>query len=137
MMSNNKETYRKAIDTYGKDKQLDVVIEEMSELTKEICKFKRGQDNHQQIVEEIADVEIMLQQLKMICDVKCSELEGVKYQKTERLSERLRNDEAKDYDRYIHINIYDDNLSIKGCRVGPDAITRAIDGLADVLISMK
>ena len=134
----NKETYKKAIDTYGKDKQLDVAIEEMSELTKEICKFKRGQDNHKQIVEEIADVEIMLQQLKMICDVKCSELEGVKYQKTERLAEKLRNEKPESEDqRYIHINIYDDNLSIKGCRVGPVAITRAIDGLANVLISMK
>ena len=134
----NKEIYKKAIDTYGKDKQLDVVIEEMSELTKEICKFKRGQDNHQQIVEEIADVEIMLQQLKMICDVKCSELEGVKYQKTERLAERLNNDKPESEDqRYIHINIYDDNFSIKGYKAGPDAIIKAIDGLANILISMK
>ena len=134
----NKETYKKAIDTYGKDKQLDVVIEEMSELTKEICKFTRGQDNHQQIVEEIADVEIMLQQLKMICDVKCSELEGVKYQKTERLAERLNSDRQKSEDqRYIHINIYDDNLSIKGYKAKPEAIIRAINGLANVLISMK
>ena len=137
-MNNGKETYKKAIDTYGKDKQLDVAIEEMSELTKEICKFKRGQDNHQKIVEEIADVEIMLQQLKMICDVKCSELEGVKYQKTERLAERLNSDRQESEDqRYIHINIYDDNLSIKGYKAGSDAIVRAINGLVDVLISMK
>ena len=134
----NKETYRKAINTYGKDKQLDVVIEEMSELTKEICKFKRGHDNHQKIVEEIADVEIMLQQLKMICDVKCSELEGAKYQKTERLAERLNSDRQESEDqRYIHINIYDDNLSIKGYKAKPEAIIRAIDGLANVLINMK
>ncbi len=134
----NKETYKKAIDTYGKDKQLDVVIEEMSELTKEICKFKRGQDNHQQIVEEIADVEIMLEQLKMICNVKCSELEGVKYQKTERLAERLNNDKPESEDqRYIHINIYDDNLSIEGHKAKHEAIIRSINGLADVLIGMK
>lgn len=137
-MKMNNETYKKAIDTYGKDKQLDVAIEEMSELTKEICKFKRGQDNHQKIVEEIADVEIMMQQLKMICDVKCSELEGVKYQKTERLAERLNSDESKCEDqRYIHINIYDDNLSIEGHKAKPEAIIRAINGLADVLIGMK
>lgn len=134
----NKETYKTAIDTYGKDKQLDVAIEEMSELTKAICKFKRGQDNHQQIVEEIADVEIMLEQLKMICDVRCSELEGVKYQKTERLAERLNSDKQESEDqRYIHINIYDDNLSIKGYKAKPETIIRAIDGLVNVLISMK
>lgn len=134
----NNETYKKAIDTYGKDKQLDVAIEEMSELTKEICKFKRSQDNHQKIVEEIADVEIMLQQLKMICDVKCSELEGVKYQKTERLAERLNSEKTENEDqRYIHINIYDDNLSIEGHKAKSEAIIRAIDGLANVLINMK
>ena len=137
-MNNSKETYRKAIDTYGKDKQLDVAIEEMSELTKEICKFKRSQDNHQKIVEEIADVAIMLEQLKMICDVRCSELEGVKYQKTEMLAERLNSEKPESEDqRYIHIDIYDDNFSIKGYKAGPDAIIKAIDGLANILIRMK
>ena len=38
-------TLRKAIDTFGKDMQLTVAVEEFAELTKEICKHKRGSDN--------------------------------------------------------------------------------------------
>lgn len=60
---------RKAIDTYGNDAQLWMVIEEMSELSKEICKFKRGKDNFLEIADEMADVYIMLEQLKRLCAV--------------------------------------------------------------------
>lgn len=60
---------RKAIDTYGQDAQLWMVIEEMSELSKEICKFKRGKDNFLEIADEMADVYIMLEQLKRLCAV--------------------------------------------------------------------
>lgn len=38
-MSNN-DVLHKAIETYVKDAQLDMCVEEMSELTKEICKTK-------------------------------------------------------------------------------------------------
>ena len=42
-----------------------MVIEEMSELTKEILKnISRGKNNIPAIIEETADVEIMLEQLK-------------------------------------------------------------------------
>lgn len=58
--------YEVAIDRYGIDAQLRMVIEEMSELTKELCKFFRGQDNLDAIAEETADVAIMLEQLQMI-----------------------------------------------------------------------
>ena len=46
-----------------------MVIEEMSELSKEICKFKRGKDNFLEIADEMADVYIMLEQLKRLCAV--------------------------------------------------------------------
>lgn len=63
---------RKNIDLNGASTEVDVAIEEMSELTKELCKHRRGQRNILHIAEEIADVEIMLEQLKMI--FKCSDL---------------------------------------------------------------
>lgn len=59
--------------------QLDIAIEEMSELIQAICKQKRGKCNLDNILEEIVDVEIMLEQLKMIYD--CVEnLEWVTHQ---------------------------------------------------------
>ena len=56
----------KAIETYGVIPQMVVAMEEMSELTKELCKAYRGNGNPENIAEEIADVEIMLQQLMII-----------------------------------------------------------------------
>ena len=62
----NKELYKQACDKYGTDYQLNVAIEELSELIKEICKHKRGNDNLDAIAEELADVEIMCEQLRFI-----------------------------------------------------------------------
>lgn len=58
--------YIRAIDNYGITAQLVVAVEELSELQKEICKFLRGNDPTAAIAEEMADVTIMLEQLKII-----------------------------------------------------------------------
>ena len=58
--------FHRAIYKWGADMQMMVAIEEMSELTKELIKHQRTGTNFQEIAEEIADVEIMLIQLKII-----------------------------------------------------------------------
>lgn len=68
MLDRYKDTFQTAIDKYGDEMQLTVAIEEMSELTKEICKHYRGEKNLDAISEEMADVYIMLEQMKMIFD---------------------------------------------------------------------
>lgn len=56
---------KRALKTWGEEAQMLMVVEEMSELMKEILKnINRKKDNIAQIVEEPADVEIMLEQLK-------------------------------------------------------------------------
>lgn len=60
------DTYAEAVRAYGKQSQLVMAMEEMSELTKELSKNLRGADNSKALAEEIADVEIMLEQLKVI-----------------------------------------------------------------------
>lgn len=56
---------KRALETWGEEAQMLMVVEEMSELMKEILKnINRKKDNIAQIVEETADVEIMLEQLK-------------------------------------------------------------------------
>ena len=64
--SERRRVYEAAIDRYGIEPQLRMVIEEMSELTKELCKFFRGKDNLDNIADEAADVAIMLEQLQLI-----------------------------------------------------------------------
>lgn len=92
---------QKAILTYGKENQVDMAIEEMSELTKALLKERRNEKEKvtksapplqyiTNIIEEIADVEIMLEQLKMLFD--CGGLvDRVKDYKIERLKARLNN----------------------------------------------
>ena len=82
--------YEKAIAKWGKTSQLIMFIEEASELTKELTKDMRSLGDKKAIIGEIADVEIMLEQLKLI--YKCtSPLEEIKKVKLARLEERVEN----------------------------------------------
>lgn len=72
MTEAEKKILEKALDTYGSQAQITMVFEEMSELQKELCKFLRGKDDGKtiaNIAEEIADVEIMLDQMKLLFDI--------------------------------------------------------------------
>lgn len=84
----------KAIETYGNESQVDMAIEEMSELTKALLKYRRALKGntdisvskaHSDILEEIADVEIMLDQMKIIYGEPICE----RKHKIDRLKERL------------------------------------------------
>lgn len=86
------EICRKALDTFGADSQVMIAIEEMSELTKELCKNGRGQENTTHIAEEIADVEIMLQQMVILFDCK-ETVDKYRQYKLDRLAGRIK--EAK------------------------------------------
>ena len=61
--------YQDAIEFFGNTSQKIMVIEEMSELTKELCKELRDRGNVENIADELADVEITLAQLKIIYNI--------------------------------------------------------------------
>jgi len=82
---NRTELYEKLIYSNGQEHQLTVAIEEMSELTKEIVKMLRIKGNRMHLIEEIADVEICLEQLKLIYSVDNKEIELFKKFKLSRL----------------------------------------------------
>ena len=87
------ETLKKAIETYGGLLQMIVAIEEMAELTKELCKQLRGRDNLEQIAEEIADVNITLAQQQILFDC-AGKVKSYEAAKLERLRERLEESEC-------------------------------------------
>lgn len=97
MMSHQKITdiYKQAIETYGVRAQKLMAIEEMSELTKEICKDFRGKLNREHLIEEMADVTIMLDQMLLIYEISGEEILSMCGRKMKRLKERLekQNDE--------------------------------------------
>lgn len=79
-----------AIKKFGNDYQLNVAIEEMSELIKEICKNKRDFENDDKILEEMADVYIMLYQLQIIFNIEDDNLNDMILRKVKRLEERIK-----------------------------------------------
>lgn len=100
------EDIQKIADTYGYNSQSRMLIEEMAELTKALCKawrIKRSVDTDEQIkelveemqkaranvIEEIADVEIMIAQIKYL--MQCNhEVIQVREQKIARQLERIK-----------------------------------------------
>lgn len=81
-------------DNYGKEKQVDIAIEECSELIKALLKDRRGKATIDDIVDEIADVQIMLYQLEYLfkCENAVNERVGAKI--TRQLS-RIKEENAK------------------------------------------
>lgn len=84
--------FLKAIIHYGIENQKNQAVEEMSELIKEICKANRGMINTDNVAEEIADVEIMIDQLKIMYSLGDSVDKFRKY-KIKRLEYKIENNE--------------------------------------------
>lgn len=90
------EVLKAAISTYGKEAQVDMAIEEMSELIKALLKYRRSKNTtgieygklRSNIIEEAADVLIMVVQILMMYD-KDGECQSEVDYKVNRLYERL------------------------------------------------
>lgn len=88
---------QRAVDTWGRFAQVDMMIEEMSELTKALLKERRVppapvnelENAIANIREEIADVQIMLDQMKLIY----GDPKNIESEKLDRLAERLGKEE--------------------------------------------
>lgn len=96
MTDSEREILGLVIERYGAEAQTDMAIEEMSELTKALLKYRRSQHGDKtcgnnlvgNIVEEIEDVQIMLDQMKIIYGEPICE----RKHKIDRLKERLDGD---------------------------------------------
>lgn len=91
-------TLQTCIDTYGKQPQVDMAIEEMSELTKALLKERRAlhldspeawEQANMNIADEMADVIIMLTQLTMIFENR-ADVQEIINRKLARQEERLK-----------------------------------------------
>lgn len=95
--SDRKESIMKIADHYGYSEQSQQLIEEMCELIVAINHMRRHNDyedvvHRQAVFEEMADVEIMLEQIKylLICD---DEVDAMKGYKVKRQLERIERGE--------------------------------------------
>ena len=100
----NNEAIKKIADTYGYDAQSRQLIEEMAELTQAINKYWRkqllcgqneiydvaiGNPEEKAIIEEMADVEICISQLKYFLCIKDADIAPIIEQKLNRQLERI------------------------------------------------
>lgn len=79
--------YAALLKQNGSDNQISVAIEEMAELTKELTKSLRKKGNRMRVIEELSDVEICLDQIKIMFSVKTSEMVLFKQFKLDRLEQ--------------------------------------------------
>ncbi len=78
-----------AVRVWGPRAQTLMVLEEMAELQKEILKnINRDKDNVFELIDEIADVEIMLEQLKYIYKIEQEVADRIPV-KLEKVAKRL------------------------------------------------
>lgn len=98
----SKEIYEQAICLWGSEIQKIIFFEEIGELMKAISKYERtvffekdAAEPKLKIIEEIADVEIMLAQLKIIYSIDNFFFKTVKDEKIERLKSRIEEEKLR------------------------------------------
>lgn len=81
---------RAAIEKWGADAQCRQATEELGELIVAVCHWQRSRASAARVVEEIADVTIMLEQLRLIVGARQYEVDRVVAQKLDRLNDRVK-----------------------------------------------
>lgn len=90
----SKHTCQEAIAHWGKERQLDMVVEELAELSKALMKYRRYGHTEEwrlKCIEEGADVDIMVEQLIMMLSTE-SEFSKIRCYKIKRLDNLLKSD---------------------------------------------
>lgn len=90
MTPKQNKTIHRVISVFGEKNQQMQTLEELMELQHAVFEHvHRGTDNRDNIVEEIADVEIMIAQLKQIHNIQPNEIEQIKERKLNRLEHTI------------------------------------------------
>lgn len=92
-LSDREKVFRSCISYYGADSQVDMAIEEMSELTKALLKLRRAKQGEAEaariaIIDELADVRIMVRQMEILFQCRSDVEERIDY-KVRRQKRRL------------------------------------------------
>ena len=88
----NLDSKHKQIDTFNGFHNIVIVIEELSELTKELTKALRNKEDMIGILEELADVSLGIDYVKEIFDITDKELEYARSIKMNELQKKLNGD---------------------------------------------
>lgn len=115
-MSNNyKDQILKIIKYYGINAQFDILIEECAEVIQAVNKYKRTLSNEvndetaaiQKLFEEIADVEVIIDGIKMIYPYYASMIKDVKQEKVSRQIDRIKEQTFMTKEYFVDLNSID------------------------------
>ena len=89
------EIYKEAVNQWGEDAQINMAIEEMAELISALQHYRRheswgGKVTVADIADEVADVEIMMEQLRFMFNIDSLYLFNIKEQKLDRVKRLLQ-----------------------------------------------
>lgn len=89
---NKYDIYKAALDKWGVDLQITMMVEECAELIKAVTKFKRNPNESAgiDVLHELADVQIMVEQMRFIF-ADYGDPESFVLKKLERLANRVKN----------------------------------------------
>ena len=89
---NEKELYINAVNLWGKQSQVLMAIEEMGELLQALSKIQRKENgcDWDHVIQEIADVEIMMEELKVVFCVSDEKFKEVKKAKLLKLENAIK-----------------------------------------------
>ena len=91
MIQKEIDIYNRALNTYGYNAQRLMLIEEIGELLNAIAKLPRGRATGDDVIEELADVSIMVDQMAVFLGLK--KFYEKKEMKLQKLQERLKKDQ--------------------------------------------
>ena len=89
-----RQTYEAALEHYGVHSQMVKCMEECGELIQALARNLSGEHNEENVAEELADVEIMIQQMRLIFGGSVGyNVDIIKAQKVARLKKRIEEEE--------------------------------------------
>ena len=90
-MTADEQMIRRIVRHYGQEDQLSQAMEEAGELITAISHYRRRRKgSRRELLEEMADMQIMLRQLQLITGAGSEELEALEHRKLLRQAERMR-----------------------------------------------
>lgn len=79
-------------NTSGNTRLMHIAIEELAELTKELTKVLRGIGDRTAVLEEYADVQIVLDYIQFLFGLTYEEIQKAEYVKVKRIEDKIKTD---------------------------------------------
>ena len=81
--------YKEALDKWGTDAQIDSTIDELAELIVKLRHWKRNKCLRNDVLEEIAGVEITTEQMKLVFDPENKDYSKIKAEQMRKLKRHM------------------------------------------------